>query len=138
MYINNTASTSSTSSTTSGTTKAASSELGKDDFLKLLITQLRTQDPLQPLEDKEFIAQMAQFTSLEQMKNVNTALQTTQATAMLDKTVTWMDDEGQEQIGVVDSVKVVSGEPKVVIDGEALSLSKIMTVKNTESTVVTA
>lgn len=131
MYINNTTSTSSTSTSTTDTTKTASSELGKDDFLKLLITQLRTQDPLQPLEDKDFIAQMAQFTSLEQMKNVNTALQTTQATAMLGKTVTWSDDKGQEQTGVVDSVKVVNGEPKVVIDGEALELSKILTVKNT-------
>jgi flagellar basal-body rod modification protein FlgD len=46
-------------------------EMDKDAFLKLLITQLANQDPVQPLEDKEFIAQMAQFSTLEQMNNIS-------------------------------------------------------------------
>ena len=132
MYVDSTSSTNS-ATTTSGATKTTSNELGKDDFLKLLITQLRTQDPLQPLEDKDFIAQMAQFTSLEQMKNVNTAIQTTQATAMLGKAISWNDDSGQVQSGIVESVKVVSGEPKVVVNGEAIALNKVLTVKNVDS-----
>lgn len=51
--------------------KTENSALDKDAFLKLLVTQLKHQDPLNPVEDKEFIAQMAQFTTLEQIQNMN-------------------------------------------------------------------
>ena len=63
-----------TSSPSSAPTQAGGPTLGKQDFLKLLITQLRNQDPLNPLDQNEFLAQTAQFTSLENLQNISTQL----------------------------------------------------------------
>jgi|APLow6443716910_1056828.scaffolds.fasta_scaffold151680_1 flagellar basal-body rod modification protein FlgD len=68
--------------TLAGTT-GSPSILGKDDFLKLLITQLRYQDPLEPMKGTEFAAQLAQFSSVEQLSNINTNLTQTLATNQL-------------------------------------------------------
>ncbi|MBM7659359.1 flagellar basal-body rod modification protein FlgD [Bacillus mesophilus] len=55
--------------------KSKSDVMGKDDFLRILMTQLQNQDPMNPMQDKDFIAQMATFTSLEQMTNMNKMLE---------------------------------------------------------------
>ena len=84
--------------------------LGKDDFLKLLITQMSHQDPTSPMENTEFIAQMSQFSSLEQITNMNQSFQqmnavlaSNQATQVLGKTVE-VDLNGASASGVVDAV----------------------------------
>jgi flagellar basal-body rod modification protein FlgD len=72
--IGQTASTHAAAATTTATTKATDG-LGRDSFLKLLVTQLQHQDPTQPKEDGEFLAQLATFSSLEQLTQMQTTLQ---------------------------------------------------------------
>ncbi len=124
-----------TPSTNETKKKTDSTDLGKDEFLKLLLTQLQYQDPLNPMEDKDFIAQMAQFTSLEQMKNLNTSMQMTQASNMIGSKVFWTDSStAKEMSGVVSSVRVVSGEPKLVVGNTSVELSKVTAVEATTQT----
>jgi len=80
------------------TAQAAGKTLGMNDFLKLLVTQLQNQDPLNPLDQNQFLSQTAQFTSVEQLQQINQALSDmkgssttsgmTQAAALIGKTVT--------------------------------------------------
>src|SRR5437879_5270390 len=68
-------------------TVANNTKLGQQEFLKLLITQLTNQDPLAPEDDKAFLAQMAQFSSVEGITNINSSLDNSQAASLLGKTV---------------------------------------------------
>ena len=137
MSISATSGTTGTTGNTSTTTVNKTNELGKDDFLKLLVAQLQSQDPLNPMEDKEFISQMAQFTSLEQMKNVSNAVQITQATSYIGKQVTWDDEMGEQQTGIVKSVRIVSGEPKIVVGDQNIALAKVTSVTDAPAATAT-
>jgi flagellar basal-body rod modification protein FlgD len=116
-------------STTETTTRKSNDELGKNDFLKLLTTQLRYQDPMNPMEDKEFIAQMAQFSSLEQMQNMNSSMAMTQASNLIGMQVKWSDNNAVEQKGIVTSVRMVDGEPKLLIGNTSIDLKNVTSVE---------
>lgn len=116
------------------------SALGKDQFLQLLITQLRHQDPMNPVEDKEFIAQLAQFSSLEQMQNLNTNLgdmmlaqqkltSLGQATQMIGREVELLTDAGESLFGTVSGVQFKNGWPEIVVDGKLYNFTEIVAIR---------
>ena len=74
-YVNSILNASSSSSTDTSSSSSATSSLGMDTFLQLLVTQLQYQDPLSPMDDKEFVAELAQFSSLEQLTEINTGIE---------------------------------------------------------------
>lgn len=94
-------------------TRAPRQDLGKDDFLQILITQLQHQDPTKPMEDREFIAQMAQFSSLEQMTNMST--QFTELSAAL-KGAQAMNLIGR-QVEIVQGDSFIHGSVEAVTGG---------------------
>jgi len=115
-----------TGTTAPSTVGATSATLGKDDFLKLLVGQLKNQDPLNPTSDTDFIGQMAQFSQLEQttnMASVNEQLVAQQrgarAVALLGKTVTFPDANGALTTGAVERVEWVDHEPSLTVGGVA-------------------
>ena len=100
-------------SSTSAVTNATNDTLGKDAFLKLLIAELSNQDPLNPMEDREFISQMATFSSLEQMQNMNKTLETMaeankfSAVSYVGKAVAFTKGEGEDAAQTVAVVRAV-------------------------------
>ncbi|MED3797123.1 flagellar hook assembly protein FlgD [Lysinibacillus capsici] len=128
------------------TKQTGNSELGKDAFLQLLITQLQHQDPTNPMDDREFISQMAQFSSLEQMQNMTKAIESLlssqQQSQMMNyatfigKEVKWheiteeKDEKGNpvvnEGTGVIESLKFVDGSVVFKLaDGKEISPGNI-------------
>jgi flagellar basal-body rod modification protein FlgD len=114
---------------TNTTAKTSNDQLGKDAFLNLLVTQLRNQNPLDPMDDKEFISQMAQFSSLEQMQNMNASLVATQAAGMIGYTVNWKDDQGNAVGGVVDGVKTADGKSQLIVEVDAVQYPQYLPAK---------
>lgn len=112
--------------------------LGKDDFLRLLIEQLKHQDPLEPVNNQEFIAQMAQFSSLEQMQNLNKNFETmalldmaSSAMNFLGRNVQAIDPSngnGELITGTVSSIKLSNGEAMLVIDGQEIPLTAVQNI----------
>ena len=108
--------------------------LDKNDFLKILITQLSHQDPTQPMNDKEFVAQMAQFSSLEQITNMSDGLTKvadliarSQAVGLLGNAVDVSDGAGTVS-GIVQAV-TGGNFPQILVNGQYYDVSQVQKIK---------
>ena len=117
------------STTTSTTPRNTSAELGEDAFLSLLVTQLQYQDPLNPMDNTEYISQLAQFSALEQMTNVSEGVNSLHGLLMMGKyisaTVTGSSGETSIVQGVVESVRLSAGEVILNVEGTEVNLDDV-------------
>ena len=129
--------------TLSGAVSSGSKNLDKSAFMKLLVSQLQHQDPMAPVANEQFVAQLATFSSLEQLEGLNQNVvamialnqsnallsQLTQSSALIGKQVSWTDFETSEaHSGTVESVKIVDGLAVLRIDGQDVPLVSVSEV----------
>ena len=119
-------------------TRKPTQQLGSQDFMKLLAVQFQSQDPMKPMEDTAFIAQMAQFSALQnstdltkQMGLLRSDQQNLAANGMIGRTVTVSDESGNPVIGEVSAVLSSDNGPSLVVNGKQYALSTVTRIENT-------
>ena len=124
---------------TSGTTaRTPSNEMGKDTFLKLLVAQLKYQDPSKPADSTQFLAQTAQFSMVEKLDELASSqhdLLSAQlmlgASNLIGRTVTYTGTDGKEATGVVTSASFTGSSPTVKVGNTDVPLSSVRDVRST-------
>ncbi|MEO2088722.1 MAG: flagellar hook capping FlgD N-terminal domain-containing protein [Gemmataceae bacterium] len=116
----------------SGTTAAAS----RDQFLQLLIAQLQNQDPLSPVDTKDFTAQLAQLSTVEGLQTLNASFsemlklqQLTNGAGLIGKTVSYQGADGTTKTGAVGSLAVENSKVVLVVGQDRVGLDQIASVK---------
>src|SRR5262245_49648458 len=109
--------------------------LSQDDFLKLLIAQMTSQDPINPMDNQDMLTQMVQFSTLQGNNSMQTALtqlqsnqSLLQANALLGRQVTLQADANTVTQGVVSGVDVSSGTAQIVVNGALFDLSQVLAI----------
>jgi flagellar basal-body rod modification protein FlgD len=135
MITSTSATTSSDNQTDGSQLLTGSSSLGKDDFLKLLVTELQHQDPTSPMDDSQFMAQMAQFSTLEQITNVATSItqlgtseKVSQGVALIGHSIAYTKDDGSTGTGNVTGVSIVGGEIRVEMGNDSTTPDSITSI----------
>ncbi|TZE83629.1 flagellar hook capping protein [Calorimonas adulescens] len=107
--------------------------LDKEAFLNLLITQLKNQDPLQPMDDQEFIAQIAQFSTLESVQNVYSGVNQLKAIDLIGKSISANSSSGDDTIsGIVQGIRVDKGNAYIIVNGIDIPIDNVITVAPSE------
>jgi flagellar basal-body rod modification protein FlgD len=114
--------------------------LTQADFLKLLVAQLSAQDPLNPVSNTDFAAQMAQYSTLQATQGMQSKLTAVQAGlalleagSFLGKSVTITDSSGQAVTGTVTAVQYQGSSPSVIVNGQAYDINQVTSVSQTET-----
>lgn len=119
-------------------------ELGKDDFMKLLMTQLQNQDPMKPMDDQAFMGQVAQFQTLDQISAMNAAITSlletqklAEASGLIGKTISALDADAKRVTGTVTAAAVIGGKATVYIGSTSVPLDKVTAVASSGDTLPT-
>ncbi len=116
--------------------------LGRDTFMKLMLAQMRNQDPLEPMGNADFLAQLAQFNALEEMKKLNESFSTLmqsqqmlQASVLIGKQVSGLGADGQTVSGVVSSVRTFGDEITLYVGNAPIPLTSVHSVEESPADV---
>src|SRR6478735_10506676 len=123
-----------------GVSDSKPNEIDKEAFLKLLVAQLKYQDPLKPTDAESFMAQTAQFTQVEKLDEISTALAAaatssglSTASALLGKSITYAKTDGTTETGVVSSVKSSAAGVTLQLGDKETTLDKVTQIANPPS-----
>lgn len=124
------------SSVRTGQQEPSSLNIDRDAFLRLLLAQIRNQDPLSPIQGEEFLSQLAQLTTLEQMWRMNESLQTfmaqeqlLQASELIGRTIQAIDEAGRLVEGIVQGARVRNGVVSLDLGDREVLLSQVTSVR---------
>ncbi len=131
---------------------ATTSASARDEFLNLLVTQLRNQDPLDPVKQEDFLSQLAQFSTLEGVEKLNSSLssqlaiqndilklqQFSQAATLVGRSVTYRTEEGDLAAGLVESITVNQNRMQLHIGNETVGIDSIVRVAASAGDVAVA
>ena len=119
---------------------APTNQLGKQEFLQLLVAQLRNQDPLRPMEDREFIAQLAQLTTMETLQRMQSTLESmlgaqllSHAMGLIGHNVTAIQPGGEMVTGTVQGVRLEGAEILLDLGSTSIYLSDVQAVQTAAS-----
>ena len=136
--------TSGTTGTTGTTARASSNTVDQDMFLKLLVAQLKYQDPSSPTDPAQFLSQTAQFSSVEKLgqladlsQKVYDASRQQTAASLMGRSVTWADVSGTAHTGTVTGISVGAATPNLTVDGATVSLDAVSAVGTAPTTTAT-
>ncbi len=108
------------------------SQIGQDQFMQLLTTQLRNQDPLEPVNQQDFLGQLAQFSSLQGIEQLNSNFaeslkfqQLSQGGSLVGSRVEYTNAQGESKTGLVDSARVLNGSLKFQIGDDTVGLGDL-------------